>query len=98
MALACRRGNGTQSSSLRLVSGSSRARSLSRPVVEAIRDAESHTGRAINASVYPPGEFQAKLTGGHHFLNSVMKREKLFVVGSEDELGAVLEEQLDSET
>jgi predicted nucleotidyltransferase len=67
-------------------------------VVEAIRDAESHTGRAINATVYPPGEFQAKLTGGHHFLNSVMKREKLFVAGSEDELRAVLEEQLASET
>ena len=67
-------------------------------VVEAIRGAESQTRRAINPTVYPPDEFRAKLAAGHHFLNSVIKREKLFVAGNEDELGRLLEEQLDSET
>jgi predicted nucleotidyltransferase len=67
-------------------------------VVEAIRGAESLTNRAINAMVYPPNELQSKLAAGHHFLNSVMKRKKLFVVGNEDELRDLLEEQLDSGT
>ncbi len=66
-------------------------------VVSAIRAIESQAGRAINPTVFPPEELRAKLAGGHHFLNSVMRREKLFVVGNEDELGSLLEEQLDPE-
>ena len=66
-------------------------------VVDAIRGAESQTGRVINPTVYPPDELRVKLAAGHHFLGSVMKREKLFVVGDENELGSLLEEQLDSE-
>ena len=54
--------------------------------VEAVRAVESRIGRAINPTVYPPVEWKAKIAEGHHFLTSVQKREKLFVVGNEDEL------------
>jgi predicted nucleotidyltransferase len=64
-------------------------------VVEAVRAAESQVLRAINPTVYSPREFRAKLQAGHHFLNSVMRREKLFVLGDEDELRKLLEKRLD---
>ena len=67
-------------------------------VVEAIRNAESDIGRSINPTVYPLDEFRGKLAEGHHFLSSVMKREKLYVVGNEDDLRTLCEEQLDSGT
>lgn len=61
-------------------------------VVETIRDAESRIGRSINPTVYPSDEFCGKLADGHHFLSSVMKREKLFVVGDEDDLRTLCQE------
>ena len=59
--------------------------------VAAIRQAESRAGRAINPTVYPPGEIRSKLATGHHFLVAVIQSEKLFVVGNEDELRDLLE-------
>jgi predicted nucleotidyltransferase len=67
-------------------------------VVEAVRVAESRTSRAINPTVYPPEEFQAKFAHGHHFLHSVVKNKKLFVLGNENELCRLLEPRLDSKT
>jgi predicted nucleotidyltransferase len=66
-------------------------------VVEAIRGAESDTGRAIHATVCSADEIRTKLAGGHHFIRSLVKSEKLFIAGSEDELRRLLEEQLDTE-
>jgi uncharacterized protein len=43
-------------------------------------------GREINPTVYSPKEFKSKLSSGNHFLNSVLKADKLFVFGGEDEL------------
>jgi hypothetical protein len=64
-------------------------------VVSAIRDVESRAGRAINPTVYPPQELRVKLAAGHHFLTSVVRGEKLFVVGNDDDLRSLLEKQLD---
>jgi predicted nucleotidyltransferase len=58
-------------------------------VVGAIRTAEPTLHRSINATVYPPGEFSAKLAARHHFITSVMKHDKTFVVGDIDELGSL---------
>ncbi len=60
-------------------------------VVKAVQGAESRTGREISATVYPPDEFRTKLADGHHFLTSVIEREKLFVLGNEDDLRKLLE-------
>lgn len=66
-------------------------------VVEAVRNAESALRREINPTLYPPGEFRAKLAAGHHFLVSVLKGEKIFVLGDDHELGNLLQERLDSD-
>src|SRR5271165_1948566 len=51
--------------------------------------AQSTLGRQVNATVYSPKEFRSKIAAGNHFLQSVLKGKKLFVMGSEDELGKV---------
>ena len=58
-----------------------------REVTMALRDAETDLRREINPTVYPPAELQNKLAAGNHFLRTVMKAEKIFVIGGEDELG-----------
>lgn len=58
-------------------------------MVTALQKAQSLLGRDVNASVYSPKEFRAKMNGGNHFLQSVIKDKKLFLIGSEDELGKV---------
>jgi predicted nucleotidyltransferase len=48
--------------------------------------AERDLGRPINPTVYSLKEFKAKLQRGNHFLNSVVRGEKVFLIGEEDEL------------
>ena len=55
-------------------------------VVSALAPAQKTLGREINPNVFPVSEFRAKLAARNHFLRSVMKEKKLFVLGSEDEL------------
>jgi predicted nucleotidyltransferase len=49
--------------------------------------AERAIGRTINPTVYSTNEFKAKLQGGNHFLRSVMRGEKVILIGDEDEFG-----------
>jgi len=53
---------------------------------EALGRAQEAIGREINPSVYPLREFRAKLAAKHHFLRSVLKGEKIFLIGDEREL------------
>ena len=55
-------------------------------VVSALSPAQRALGREINPTVFPVSEFRSKLAAGNHFLRSVMKEKRLFVVGSENEL------------
>jgi predicted nucleotidyltransferase len=66
-----------------------------RHVADAVRSIERKVSREINPTVYPPREFRSKLEAGNHFLKTVMKGEKVFVVGGPRELRALLEERLD---
>jgi predicted nucleotidyltransferase len=59
-------------------------------VAEAVRDAEHRLRREINLTVYPPVEMHQKYISGHHFIQQVVDREKLFVIGDERELAALL--------
>ena len=58
-------------------------------VVTKLSSVESSLRRAVNPTVYSPSEFKAKLASGNHFLNSVMRGEKVFLIGDEDELRKV---------
>jgi predicted nucleotidyltransferase len=55
-------------------------------VVEALRPAEEVLRREANPTVYPPGEFRAKVAAGHHFLTSVLDEARIFLLGDEDDL------------
>lgn len=58
-------------------------------VLVRLGDVESSLGRAVNPTVYSVAEFKTRLGGGNHFLNSVVRVEKVFLIGDENELGKV---------
>ena len=47
---------------------------------------EASLRRAVNPTAYSPGEFKKKLKSGNHFLNSVVRGPKIFLIGDDDEL------------
>jgi predicted nucleotidyltransferase len=54
-------------------------------VVAALAEIDSKLGREVNPTVYGPGEFREKLAAKNHFLSTVAKEKKLFVIGDERE-------------
>lgn len=63
-------------------------------VVSALGPAQRALGREINPTVFPASEFRSKLAAGNHFLRSVMKEKRLFVLGIEDDLTKLASKQL----
>lgn len=55
-------------------------------VAPALREAGKRLGREISPVLYSPREFKQKAREGHHFIGEVMKEEKIFLIGGEDEL------------
>ena len=55
-------------------------------VVSALAPAQKAIGREINPTIFPLSEFRSKLEAGNHFLRSIMKEKKLFLIGSDHEL------------
>ena len=55
-------------------------------VLEAVEEVESSVGRAVNPTVYSVREFRKKIVEGNHFLTSVLRGEKVFLIGDENEL------------
>ena len=58
-------------------------------VLSRIAAVEKVIGRPIYPTVYSRVEFRSKLASGNHFVNSVLKGKKVFLLGDEDELGKV---------
>jgi len=56
-------------------------------VVAALAPAQQSLRREVNPNVYPALEFSKKLAAGDAFLKRVLADRKIFVVGSEDDLG-----------
>lgn len=54
----------------------------------ALKHAEGTLLRPVNPSLYTSEEIAEKLAAGHHFLETVMSKEKLFVLGDTDDLAA----------
>jgi len=63
-------------------------------VVSALAPAQKALGREINPTVFPVSEFRSKLATQNHFLCSVMKEKRLFVLGTENELAKLASKQL----
>jgi hypothetical protein len=54
-------------------------------VVSALGEIEPKPGREVNPTVFGPREFREKLAAKNHFLSTVAKEKKLFVIGDERE-------------
>jgi predicted nucleotidyltransferase len=63
-------------------------------VVSALAQAQDALGREINPTVYSPEEFARKASSDHHFVRSVLKDRKIFLIGDANELGKLAIERL----
>ena len=63
-------------------------------VSKALRQAEEQLRREINVTVSPDAEFRSKLEDGHHFVNSILKAKKIFLIGDKDDLAGLAGKQL----
>lgn len=63
-------------------------------VVATLEESQDLLKREVNPTVYPSAEFRKKLSRKHHFLQSVLKDPKIFLVGGEDELSRLVQERL----
>jgi len=58
-------------------------------VLSRLSSAERTIGRSINPTVYSVAEFKSKLAAENHFLTSVMRGQKVFLLGDVDDLRKV---------
>lgn len=63
-------------------------------VVTALGPAQDALGREINPTVYSTDEFRKKVAAKHHFVTTVIKGPKLFVLGEERELTRLVKKRL----
>ncbi len=63
-------------------------------IVSRLEEAQKMLGREINPTVYPVAEFRLKLRSGSHFLKSVLRQKKLFIIGDERQLTRVASKRL----
>ncbi len=52
-----------------------------------LRKAERRLDRCVNATTYTADEFAAKVKSNHHFITTVMRSKKLFILGDWREFG-----------
>jgi predicted nucleotidyltransferase len=63
-------------------------------LITTLAPAQRELGREINPTVYPREELRKKLRAGHHFLSSVLRDPKIFIVGTEHDLVRLAEVRL----
>jgi len=63
-------------------------------LVSALSEVQKTLAREINPTVYPAEEFKEKSTAGNHFLRTIMREKKLFVLGTEHELAKLVAKRL----
>ncbi len=56
-------------------------------VFQLLAKAETQLGRKINPTFYTPGEWSRKINNSSHFVTKILKQSKIFLIGTEDELG-----------
>ena len=63
-------------------------------VVSALSPAHETLGREVNPSVYPLAEFRNRVVHGDHFVTTVLRGPRIFLVGGERELAGLGETRL----
>lgn len=61
-----------------------------RELVAMLKPVEEQMQRPINPTLYSESEFQKKVQDENHFLSNVLKSDKIFVVGNEDDLARLV--------
>jgi uncharacterized protein len=59
--------------------------------VALLASAQEKLSREINTVVYPAAEFKKKVKEDHYFVKTVIKGEKIFIIGDESELNRLAE-------
>lgn len=59
-------------------------------VLEVCEDVQEKLNMEINPCIYPLNEYVKKLKKGNHFLNSLLKEEKIFIIGTENEFNRLV--------
>lgn len=60
-------------------------------IVSTLTKVENAIGREINPNLFSKTEFKKKYSQKNHFVRSIMKSEKEFIIGTEDELRRLVE-------
>jgi len=55
----------------------------------ALRPVQERLAREVTFTRYTPKEFAAKVDARHHFVTSVLRKKRIFLIGGEDELEEV---------
>jgi predicted nucleotidyltransferase len=63
-------------------------------VVAALASAQEQLAREVNPVVYSPEEFHSKALVGQHFLRRVLKTQRIFLLGDENELARLAPQRL----
>lgn len=63
-------------------------------VVMNLQAAQKAIGREVNPTVYSSSELRTKLREKHHFLTSVLKEPKIYLIGDENELERLASKRL----
>lgn len=58
-------------------------------ISDAVNPAQERLSREVNVTVYSVREFREKTKAGHHFISEVLKGDKTFLIGNQDELSQV---------
>lgn len=58
-------------------------------MTQAISSVEREIRREVNPVVFPSREFHDRVQSGEHFVNSVLKEKKIFLIGDEDALATI---------
>jgi predicted nucleotidyltransferase len=66
--------------------------------VKAMHPAQEKIGREINPVVMSPEEFRRKQEAGDGFVREILAKEKIFLIGDEDELGKLGSHQTAAES
>jgi predicted nucleotidyltransferase len=62
--------------------------------VDLLSTAEETLSRELNPVVYSLDEFNRRLSENHHFISNILSGDKIFIVGDENELKAVVGKRL----
>ena len=62
-------------------------------VVQLLHPVQATLRREINPVVYSPDEFRRRAGSDDSFIREVLSKPKLFIVGNEDELGKLTQDQ-----